>query len=181
MKCPKCNSMLNKKKKNGIEISECAKCEGIWFNKDELRQIKDKTDTDLNWMDFDIWKHPEKFKATSENNKCPSCKGEMLILDYDKTNVEIDYCTNCCGIWIGKNGLKKIITALENEIITKSMDDYVKATVKEAKDLLIGPESFFSEWKDFTTILRFLQYRFLSDHPTIQSAIAKFQDNPLNR
>ncbi|MFC1784929.1 zf-TFIIB domain-containing protein [Candidatus Neomarinimicrobiota bacterium] len=181
MKCPKCDIILHKKNNKGIEISECIKCEGIWFNKDELRQIKDKTDSDLNWMDFDIWKHPEKFKAISENNECPSCKSEMLILDYDKTNVEIEYCTNCSGIWIGKNGLKKIIAALENEIITKSMDDYVKATVEEAKDLLIGPESFISEWKDFTTILRFLQYRFLSDHPTIQSAISKFQDNPLNR
>jgi len=181
MKCPKCDIILNKKKIKGIEISECPKCEGIWFNKDELRQIKDKTDSDLNWMDFDIWKHPEKFKAISENNVCPSCKSEMLILDYDKTNIEIEYCTNCSGIWIGKNGLKKIINALENEIITKSMDGYVKATIEEAKDLLTGPESFISEWKDFTTILRFLQYRFLSDHPTIQSAIVKFQDNPLNR
>ena len=61
------------------------------------------------------------------------------------------------------------------------MDDYVKATITEAKELLTGPESFISEWKDFTTILRFLEYRFLSFHPKIQSTIVSFQRNPLNR
>ncbi len=181
MECPKCSIELHKKKIQEIEVDECKKCEGIWFEKDELRQIKDKTDSDLNWMDFEIWKHPEKFKAISEKIICPNCNTKMNILDYDNTKIEIDYCTNCQGIWLDKNEFIKIIESLEEEIITKSMDDYVKATIEEAKELLTGTESFISEWKDFTTILRFLQYRFLTNHPTIQSAIIKLQENPLNR
>ena len=181
MECPKCKIELHKKTIQEIEVDECQKCEGIWFEKDELRQIKDKTDSDLNWMDFEIWKHPEKFKAISNKNACPNCTNKMNVLDYDNTNIEIEYCTDCQGIWLDKNKLQKIIEALEEEIITKSMDDYVKATIAEAKELLTGPESFISEWKDFTTILRFLEYRFLSFHPKIQSTIVSFQRNPLNR
>jgi Zn-finger nucleic acid-binding protein len=181
MECPKCKIELHKKTIQKIEVNECQKCEGLWFEKDELRQIKDKTDSDLNWMDFEIWKHPEKFKAISEKNHCPNCTNKMNVLDYDNTNIEIEYCRSCQGIWLDKNKLQKIIEALEEEIITKSMDDYVKATIEEAKVLLAGPESFISEWKDFTTILRFLQYRFLSVHPKIHSTIVSFQENPLNR
>ena len=46
-----------------VEVEECERCKGVWFDKDELRQAKDITDSDLNWMDFEIWKHEDKFKA----------------------------------------------------------------------------------------------------------------------
>lgn len=181
MDCPKCKIKLRNKTIEEINVNECKKCESIWFDKDELRKIKDKTDSDLNWMDFEIWKHPEKFKAKPKKYNCPYCENSMKVLDYDNTKVEIDYCTNCKGIWLEKDELQKIISALEEEILTKSMGDYVQATLEEAKELLVGPESFISEWKDFATILRFLQYRFLSLNPKIHDTIVTFQRNPLNR
>ena len=181
MDCPKCKIELRKKSIQGIDVDECAKCEGIWFENDELKQVKNKTDSDLNWMDFEIWKHPDRFKAKSTKYNCPTCENSMDVLDYNNTQVEIDYCTNCKGIWLDKNELQKIIIALEEEILTKSMGDYVKATVEEAKEIINGPESFLSEWKDFSTILRFLQYRFLSLHPKIHDTLVSFQNNPLNR
>lgn len=180
MNCPKCETELHKRTIHEIEVDECSKCEGIWFEKEELRQIKDKSDSDLNWMDFEIWEHPDKFKAISENIDCPNCNTKMIVLDYDNTNIEIEYCKICQGVWLDKNELHKIIDALEEEILTKSLNDYVKATIVEAKELLTGPESFISEWKDFSTILRFLQYRFLANHPEISKSIAKLQQNPLN-
>jgi uncharacterized protein len=181
MDCPKCNIELKKRTIHEIEIDECKKCEGIWFDNDELRQIKDKIDSDLNWMDFEIWKHPEKFKAKNKKKDCPKCKTKMDVLDYDDTNIEIDFCSDCKGTWLDKNELKKLIEALENEILTKPMGEYVKSTIEEAKELLTGPESFLSEWKDFTTILRFLQYRFLSLNPEVHDTLVRFQQNPLNR
>ena len=179
--CPKCKIQLEPKAIGPVEVDECERCKGVWFDKDELRQAKDITDSDLNWMDFEIWKHPEKFKPLTKSYDCPSCGNSMNVIDYDNTKVEIDYCKNCRGIWLDKNKLKKIIQALEEEILTKSMDEYVKSTIEEAKELLTGPESFLSEWKDFTTILRFLQYRILSQHPKISDALVNIQKNPLNR
>lgn len=181
MDCPKCEIKLHKRSIQGIDVDECEKCEGIWSDNDELRQVKDKTDSDLNWMDFEIWKHPEKFKAKSTKYDCPNCGNSMDVLDYDNTKVEIDYCTNCKGIWLDKNELEKIIDALEEEILTKSMSDYIKATIEEAKELITGRESFLTEWKDFSTILRFLQYRILSLKPEIHDNLVRFQKNPFNR
>ncbi|NQU68082.1 MAG: zf-TFIIB domain-containing protein [Candidatus Marinimicrobia bacterium] len=181
MDCPKCKMELLKKSIQGIEVDECNHCEGIWFDNDELRLIKDKIDSDLNWMDFDIWKHPEKFKPKSTKYVCPVCESPMNVLDYDKTEVEIDYCTTCKGIWLDKNELQNIIDSLEEEILTKSMSEYLKATIDEAKELITGPELFLSEWKDFSTILRFLQYRIITNHPAILDVIVGVQKNPLNR
>ncbi len=181
MNCPNCKIELHPKSIQGIEIEECKQCEGIWFENDELRQVKDKIDSDLNWMDFEILKHPEKFKPTAKRTNCPSCKKSMSVLDYDQTKVEIDYCVDCNGVWLEKNELEKIIEALEKEILTKSLSEYVSATIEEAKELLVGPETFLSEWKDFSTILRFMQYRILSLQPQIHNALITFQNNALNR
>ena len=181
MNCPKCDIELKKKSIQGIEVDECDRCEGIWFDKDELRQVKDHTDPDLNWMDFDIWKHPEKFKPHAHKYTCPNCGKQMETLNYDETHVEIDYCTACQGIWLDKNELQNLIDALEEEILNKSLHDYWQETVQEAKEILTGSESFFSEWKDFTTILRFLQYRILSAHPEIHNALITYYNNPLNK
>ena len=38
MECPRCKIELHKKTIQEIEVDECQKCEGIWFEKDELRQ-----------------------------------------------------------------------------------------------------------------------------------------------
>jgi uncharacterized protein len=181
MKCPKCSIDLKTREIQHVEVDECEKCEGVWFEHDELRKVKDNTDNDLNWMDFDILKHRDRFKAKGSNYKCPNCSAPMYVLDYDSTKVEIDYCSNCQGIWLDKNELQNIIDALENELVNKSLGDYVRATVEEAKELITHPEGFLSEWKDFTTIIRFLEYRILSLKPVIHDTLVKFQENPLNR
>ena len=181
MICPNCSIALVQKSIEGIQIDECEQCEGIWLEEVELRQLKDKIDADLNWMDFEILRHPELFKPKAKRTHCPSCQDSMDVLDYDKTKVEIDYCSSCKGIWLEKNELERIIEALEKELLTKSVSEYVDDTIEEAKELLTGPESFLSEWKDFSTILRFMQYRILSLQPKIHDTIVTFQNNALNR
>ncbi len=181
MKCPKCNIELKIKEIQGVTVDECENCEGIWFERDELRKVKDNTDKDLNWMDFEIWKHHDRFKAKETKYNCPACSSTMDVLDYDSTKIEINYCSNCQGVWLDKNELQNIINSLEAELINKSLGDYVKATIEEAKELITHPEGFISEWKDFTTIFRFLEYRILSLKPAIHKTLVIFQENPLNR
>jgi hypothetical protein len=53
--------------------------------------------------------------------------------------------------------------------------EYLRATLEEAKELITGPESRLSEWRDLTTVLRFLQYRVLSEHSRFASLLAEFQ------
>jgi Zn-finger nucleic acid-binding protein len=54
--------------------------------------------------------------------KCPSCKSDMIILELNK--VEIDYCTNCKGIWLDAGELELLYhntnSKIVNELFSKS-------------------------------------------------------------
>ncbi len=175
MKCLYCKIELKKKMINKIEIDECEKCKGIWFEDDELRKAKDSTDEDLNWMDFEIWKHEDQFKPKSRNLPCPKCNKVLVAINYSDTDVEIDYCPTCKGTWLDKGEFKKIIDALTNELLTKSFSKYIKASIEEAKEIIKGHESFLSEWKDFSTILRMMHYRLFVEKPILLNAITTIQ------
>jgi len=62
MECPKCNGNMEVKNIENVEIDCCSKCAGVWFDQNELGKAKDQTEPDLNWMDFEIWKHEDRFK-----------------------------------------------------------------------------------------------------------------------
>ena len=178
--CPKCKTDLTLKKIGPVQADECKTCKGIWFDQDELRRSKDTTDPDLNWMDFEIWKHGADFKAKPSQIACPNCKTATAAIDYANTNAEIDYCPVCEGIWLDAGEFEKIIRSLEQELTKKSFNDYVKASLTEAKEILTGPESLMSEWKDFATVLRLMHYRMFVENPKLLYTVVTAQKiNPL--
>ncbi len=174
-KCPKCDIDLKTNNSGPIEVEECEQCKGIWFDKNELRQCKDVEETDLNWLDFEIWKHQEQFKSKNSAFKCPTCDKSMVRLNYGDTSVEIDYCPSCQGTWLEEGEFIKIIDSLEKELNTMSFPQFVKESVQEAKEIITGPESLLSEWKDFSTVLRLMQYRLFVENPKLLDAIIKAQ------
>ena len=100
----------------------------------------------------------------------------MVKIDYDKTNVEIDYCPKCRGAWLDEGEFKNIIDSLNSELANKSISEYVKASLEEGLEIVTGPESFISEWKDFMTVLRMFQYRFFIVNPKLQDTVLNIQD-----
>ncbi len=174
-KCPKCEATLNPEMAGTIEADQCPKCMGVWFDKDELREVKDFADADLNWLDFEIWKHEELFKTGPTSLKCATCDKAMVSLVYGETGVEVDYCPSCRATWLDEGEFRKIVDALENELLTKSLGQYVIDSVKEAKEILSGPESFVSEWKDLATIIRFMRCRLCVEHPKLHGMAETIQ------
>ena len=165
--CTKCNAELKPTNIGAVDVDECQSCKGVWFDKGELRQAKDITDSDLNWMDFEIWKDPDQFKSKDSLLKCPACKEPTKAIHYGATGVEVDYCPACKGVWLDKGELQKIVDALNQDLLTKSFSKYISESIKEATEIVTGPESLISEWKDFATVLRMMQYRFFVEHPKI--------------
>jgi len=180
MNCPCCSTELKSKMIEDIQVDECPDCKGTWFEEGQLRQAKDLSDSDLNWIDFEIWKHQDKASARSKDIACPHCRKTLVTIDYGDTGVEIDYCPQCKGIWLDKGEFKKIIEALTEELLTKSFSDYIKASIEEAKEIVTGQESFLSEWKDFVTVFRMMRYRLFVENPKLlQTVIAIQKANPL--
>jgi uncharacterized protein len=46
--------------------------------------------------------------------KCPICDIEMRISD--REGIEIDYCTQCRGVWLDRGELEKIIAKVESQL-----------------------------------------------------------------
>ena len=40
--------------------------------------------------------------------KCPTCKDVNLVMT-DRNGIEIDYCPECCGVWLDRGELDKLI------------------------------------------------------------------------
>ena len=175
-KCPKCECDLTPKDIGPVEVDECGECGGIWFDKDELRQAKDAVDEDLDWMDFEIWRHEAEFRSKASARQCPTCIKPFASINYGETGVAIDYCSSCQGTWLGKGEFEKIIACLEKELAEKPFSDYVAGSVGAAKEIITGPESPISEWKDFATMLRLMQYRLFVEKPGLLATLTGIQN-----
>lgn len=175
MNCPRCETSFGSRTIGDVQVDECSTCGGLWFDADELRRAKDETDSDLAWMDFELWRHADRFRVSERPVECPRCQSTMVAIEYDTTGVEVDFCTECRAVWLDAGELDKIIAHLTEELLSTDVGDYVRASLNEARELVAGPESFVSEWKDLSAVLRMLQYRLLSENPKLASTLAEFQ------
>lgn len=169
MKCPNCkNQELSQKIKiGGIEIDMCPSCQGLWFEEDELRKTKDIKVADAKWFDFDLWKEQSGFKISKTDKKCPICNEFVYVINYNDSDIEIDVCKKCHGIWLDKGEFKKIISYVKGRSSYEVLNNYAKNMIEEAKEIVTGPESFSSELTDFLIILNLFNYRFMVKHPIL--------------
>ncbi len=179
MDCPRCHEALKPRPLQGVEVDACATCEGLWFEDDELRQAKDHAEPDANWLDFDIWKHPERFLISAAALQCPSCDKGMVALDYDETGVQIDACPACRGVWLDGGEFEALVDALHKELQKRPASEYLRSSLDEARQLVTGSEGLASDWGDLRTVVRLLQYRVFVEHPAWLQTLLGFQRNPL--
>ena len=175
MTCPDCRGKLHQIDYRGIQIDECASSKGRWFDRDELRKAKDKTDDDLRWLDFDAFgDHVDKLKVSSTRRKqCPRCSVDMSALTYDTSQVRIDKCSQCKGIWLNHGEFEAIVKYLENIVMTKTASEYAKDVFKQFLEIATGPESKLSEVRDFLAVLKLLELRLVVENPKIIEASQK--------
>src|SRR2546426_763001 len=68
MDCPTDRVPLQIVHFHSIPIQRCPKCEGTWYEKDQLRILKDKeAHGDYCWINLDLWRDVAKFRAASSS------------------------------------------------------------------------------------------------------------------
>jgi Zn-finger nucleic acid-binding protein len=172
MKCPRCQKELKNAIFYNTGVDYCPKCLGIFFQEDELRQAKDEKDKDLRWLDVDLWQEPEKFKINYGKRLCPSCRLPLYEVYYGKSNIIVDICNVCKGIWLDRGEFRKIIDYLKKRAGYELMHEYVKDLNREFWEIFTGPETFREEVTDFLTILKVMNYKFLAQHPYLSRIIS---------
>ncbi|MDP1538504.1 MAG: zf-TFIIB domain-containing protein [bacterium] len=172
MICPNCGKeTLNKIKFHKVQINRCSRCQGIWFDEDELRKAKDERDRHLKWLDVDLWKENKNFRVSSLKKLCPLCEKPLYEVEYGNSDIKADICNSCRGIWLDRGEFRKIINYLKETVNAETLGKYFKHALGEAKEIFVGPEDLFSEIGDFLLVTKLLQYRFYSQYPIIKDII----------
>lgn len=172
MLCPNCKKSLDKAIFYRVEVDYCPKCLGLWFEEDELRQAKDVADKNLNWFDVDLWKEIRKFKLSRDKKLCPRCRLPLYEINYYKSEITIDLCNLCYGIWLDRGEFKKIMESLKKEGVYEALNNFSKNLLSEFWEIFTGPEKFREEVSDFITLVKLLYYKFGAQYPDIAKIIS---------
>lgn len=115
MGCPRCKVDFRAVKVGGVELDLCEKCEGIWFDANELDRVFSVYGTDLGKTDLGESVNAEVVTRQGESEgqnelPCPRCEQMLLRKKYaEDCPVLIDGCTQGCGLWLDAGELGEII------------------------------------------------------------------------
>ncbi len=119
MKCPACSNALRQVKTESVLIDHCTQCKGIWFDPDELAPVI----MALKSADLTLAKetestapiHARPAHTVKENDRfCPRCDKKLKKFNYGyDSNVFLDRCTDCQGIWTDAGEVNQIIEFLK--------------------------------------------------------------------
>jgi len=160
---------------HNVEVDYCPECLGIWFDKDELMYAKDDKDQQLKWLDFDIWRDKGKFKLSKSLRQCPKDRTGLMEISYDNSNVKIDFCKYCHGIWLDRGEFKQIIVYLKKKFDYEILHKYTKNLILESWEVFAGPEKLRGELADVMMLLKLFNYKFVVQYPFLNSWIENSQ------
>jgi Zn-finger nucleic acid-binding protein len=111
MKCPRDGTVLQRVHTNGLELDKCHKCDGLWFDKGELEDLRAKDVADVEAVLEDLYGSPDYVPGKTEGfMKCPRCDGRLRSHLYTYIDpVKIDSCETCFGMWLDDGELDKIL------------------------------------------------------------------------
>lgn len=170
--CFSCDKNLERAIFYNVEVNYCPECLGIWFEEDELRLAKDAKDEDLKWLDIDLWKDKRKFKISKQGRLCPPCRLPLYEVEYGDSDIKVDICNVCKGIWLDRGEFKQIISYLKKKADWEVLNRYAKNLAEETLEIFVGPETLREEIEDFLTILKLFNYKLLVQHPKISQIIS---------
>ncbi|MCA9078798.1 MAG: zf-TFIIB domain-containing protein [Planctomycetaceae bacterium] len=104
MRCPHCEKSTLETfqvKGSGVRLDRCNGCSGVWYDSDELQQVMSVAEEKLHMLD----------KAHPSQRLCPLCLREMFVFDYPQTDVAVDMCGHCRGLWLDLHEAERIKTA----------------------------------------------------------------------
>lgn len=110
MKCPNDNTDLAPSKHGGVDVEQCASCNGMWLTRQELNQLEDEV------FDFgDDEKGTLVFDPSPSSRKCPQCGKPMQTFQYRFYDLEMDFCGEGHGFWLDAGEDQKVLAAMKQE------------------------------------------------------------------
>jgi Zn-finger nucleic acid-binding protein len=100
MKCPRCaKDTLKEVKSKKITLDKCVECEGLWFDKGEIAAVSEAA--------AELMEIPKD--AAHADTVCPRCVKPLFTFKYPDTDIVVDMCRECAGIWLDKGEFNNIM------------------------------------------------------------------------
>jgi len=130
-RCPKCPKRLLTSvylDDLEVEVDRCAFCKGTWFDKNELLDVVDTAVKNLSVQ-------PD---AMQSGCQCPVCHEYMVAFIYPQTDVTVDMCRKCKGLWLDSGELKQIRAERHRLEMAGQLDDHSNVGVRNLINVALG-------------------------------------------
>jgi len=170
--CPRCREeVLTGFQVFGMDLNQCPRCHGIWFDAGELNRFKDHMESDARWKDFDLKAYAERTNFAPTKMKCAACGGALCELRFNATTAELEFCARCGGVWADAGKLTPVLRGLQREVDCEPLDQVRREALRQFVDIFIGPKGPWEEAKDFAAAWRLLTLRFMVEHPDLTARL----------
>ncbi len=162
--CPRCGIEMKMLDYEGVEIETCSKCEGEWLDAGELDVIvqswektfsdKERAQLDaVNKAHFAPTFTPSHPSTDGGNMTCPTCEAHPKLERFNyagTSNLMLDKCSTCKGIWFDKGELDHVQILVEEwqKTLCEDMGAYgdilKKAEEKQRASIAEGQPRFRS-------------------------------------
>jgi Zn-finger nucleic acid-binding protein len=169
--CSQCKQKLEQALVANVEVDYCPTCYGMFFEERELEWAKNNKDDNLRWLDVDLWKDETKFQMSRGGKLCPTDNMPMYEVRYGDSDVKLDVCNVCKGIWVDRGEFRGIMEYLRATGTYEVLHSFTITLVAEAWEIFSGPEFVREELHDVVALLKMLRYKFAAQHPMISQVI----------
>ena len=109
MNCPKCQTAtLAEFKLEGVAVDRCSRCDGIWFDAQELSELLVEDAKVV----AELRRGSGSEFADVKKGRCPRDSAELLrIYSAIDHSVTLDACADCHGIWLDGGEFEKLFAA----------------------------------------------------------------------
>jgi membrane associated rhomboid family serine protease/Zn-finger nucleic acid-binding protein len=127
MRCPVCSIPLKQVKTRSAVVDMCPRCKGIWFDAGELVDfVKPLSQSDkVSPEKIKLFKRRNVrplYKFKEKNRLCPRCGKKLQTFNYScDSNVFLDRCSECGGIWADKGEATAIAAYLKEDPYSTSV------------------------------------------------------------
>jgi PAT family beta-lactamase induction signal transducer AmpG len=106
MRCPKCRADMEPIDYQGTEIDRCTICNGIWFDRGEMEQLRNaKAAKEIDTGSREVGKQLNSI----DDYDCPRCGGTMKkMVDPDQRHIWFETCRDCNGSFFDAGEFKDL-------------------------------------------------------------------------
>ncbi len=178
-RCPACGDALARYRAYRVEFEGCPRCRGIWLDLEKLRRLKDRAADggwhNLRWMDDEI-EAIEGAQGVLSDRKCPKCDDQrMVATTLGDSQVVVDVCPGCRGIWLDGEEFEEITAYLRDELDRMSPEEARAALMEELREVWHGPEGTVGELRDALAALGTLVNISIFEHPRLAEFLSRLK------